>query len=99
MTRFIREEVDRYLEHIVEQGFDRVIGTSGTILSLGIVATAIDRDSVPHSVRNLRVPAKSLRRLRKTAVEDGSRGAHAPAGLDPRRADLMVAGAILLDTL
>ena len=43
MTKFIREQVDRYLEHIVEQGFDRVIGTSGTILSLGTVATAIDR--------------------------------------------------------
>jgi exopolyphosphatase/guanosine-5'-triphosphate,3'-diphosphate pyrophosphatase len=99
MTRFIREEVDRYLEHIVEQGFDRVIGTSGTILSLGIVATAMDRDNVPQGVRNLRVPAKSLRRLRKTAVEmDLEERMHLP-GLDPRRADLMVAGAILLDTL
>ena len=99
MTRFIREEVDRYLEHIVEQGFDRVIGTSGTILSLGTVATAMDRDSVPQGVRNLRVPAKSLRRLRKTAVEmDLEERMHLP-GLDPRRADLMVAGAILLDTL
>ena len=99
MTRFIGEEVDRYLEHIVEQGFDRVIGTSGTILSLGIVATAMERGGVPHEVRNLRVPAKSLRRLRKTAVEmDLEERMHLP-GLDPRRADLMVAGAILLDTL
>jgi len=99
MTKFIREQVDRYLEHIVEQGFDRVIGTSGTILSLGIVATAVDRGSVPQEVRNLRVPAKSIRRLRKTAVEmDLEERMHLP-GLDPRRADLMVAGAVLLDTL
>jgi exopolyphosphatase/guanosine-5'-triphosphate,3'-diphosphate pyrophosphatase len=99
MTKFIREEVDRYLDHIVETGFDRVIGTSGTILSLGTVATAIDRDAVPQEVRNLRVPAKSLRRLRKTVVEmDLEERMHLP-GLDPRRADLMVAGAILLDTL
>ena len=99
MTKFIREQVDRYLEHIVEQGFDRVIGTSGTILSLGTVATAVDRGSVPQEVRNLRVPAKSLRRLRKTAVEmDLEERMHLP-GLDPRRADLMVAGAVLLDTL
>jgi exopolyphosphatase/guanosine-5'-triphosphate,3'-diphosphate pyrophosphatase len=99
MTKFIREQVDRYLEHIVEQGYDRVIGTSGTILSLGTVATAIDRSSVPQEVRNLRVPAKSLRKLRKTVVEmDLEERMHLP-GLDPRRADLMVAGAVLLDTL
>lgn len=99
MVKFIREQVDRYIEHIVEQGFDRVIGTSGTILSLGTVASAVDRGSVPQEVRNLRVPAKSLRRLRKTVVEiDLEERMHLP-GLDPRRADLMVAGAVLLDTV
>ncbi len=99
MAKFIGEHVDRYIEHIVEKGYDRVIGTSGTILSLGIVATAIDRGSVPQEVRNLRVPAKSLRRLRKDSVEmDLEERMHLP-GLDPRRADLMVAGAVLLDTL
>jgi len=99
MTKFIREQVDRYIEHIVEQGYDRVIGTSGTILSLGTVATAVDRGSVPSEVRNLRVPAKSLRRLRKTVVEmDLEERMHLP-GLDPRRADLMIAGSILLDTI
>jgi exopolyphosphatase / guanosine-5'-triphosphate,3'-diphosphate pyrophosphatase len=40
LVRHIGEQVDRYLEHIVAAGFDRVIGTSGTILSLGTVATA-----------------------------------------------------------
>ena len=76
-----------------------MIGTSGTILSLGTVATAIDRGVAPTEVRNLRVPAKSLRRLRKSAVDmDLEERMHLP-GQDPRRADLMVAGAILLDTL
>jgi exopolyphosphatase/guanosine-5'-triphosphate,3'-diphosphate pyrophosphatase len=99
MTRFIGEQVDRYVEHIVEAGFDRVIGTSGTILSLGAVATAIDRGTPPDEVRNLRVPAKSLRRVRKMAVEmDLEERMHMP-GQDPRRADLMVAGAVLLDAL
>ena len=54
---------------------------------------------MPQEVRNLRVPAKSLRRLRKDTVEmDLEERMHLP-GLDPRRADLMVAGAVLLDTL
>lgn len=99
MVEFISEQADRYLETIVEAGYDRVIGTSGTILSLGTVATAIDRGAVPTEIRNLRVPAKSLRKLRKSAVDlDLEERMHLP-GLDPRRADLMVAGAILLDTL
>jgi exopolyphosphatase/guanosine-5'-triphosphate,3'-diphosphate pyrophosphatase len=99
MTKHIGEHVNRYIESIVDKGFDRVIGTSGTILSLGTVAAALDRGSVPQEVRNLRVPAKSLRRLRKTAVEmDLEERMHLP-GLDPRRADLMVAGSVLLDTL
>ena len=54
---------------------------------------------MPHETRNLRVPAKSIRKLRKTVVEmDLEERLHLP-GLDPRRADLMVAGAVLLDTL
>ncbi len=99
MAKFISEQVDRYLGHIVEAGYDRVIGTSGTILSLGVVATAMERGTAPEEVRNLRVPSKSLRKLRKAAVElDLEERMHMP-GQDPRRADLMVAGAILLDTL
>lgn len=99
MTKFIGEQVDRYIEHIVDAGFDRVIGTSGTILSLGTVATAIDRGTPPDEVRNLRVAAKSIRRVRKMAVEmDLEERMHMP-GQDPRRGDLMVAGAILLDAL
>ncbi|MDP2053802.1 MAG: Ppx/GppA phosphatase family protein [Acidobacteriota bacterium] len=99
MVEFISEQADRYLETIVEAGYDRVIGTSGTILSLGWVATAIDRGAVPTEIRNLRVPAKSLRKLRKSAIDmDLEERMHLP-GLDPRRADLMVAGAILLDTI
>ena len=99
MVKHIREEVDRYLEHIVEAGFDRVIGTSGTIQSLGTVAAAMETGVIPQEVRNLRVTAKSLRRLRKMAVDMELEERLRLPGLDPRRADIMVAGAVLLDTL
>src|ERR1700675_1329021 len=38
MIKFINGLVGSYLDQIVSTGFDRVIGTSGTILSLGAVA-------------------------------------------------------------
>ena len=99
MVEHIGREVDTYIKRIVDAGFDRVIGTSGTILSVGTVAAAVERGSVPNEARNLRVPAKSIRRLRKMVTEmDLQERLHLP-GLDPRRADLTVAGAVLIDTL
>jgi exopolyphosphatase / guanosine-5'-triphosphate,3'-diphosphate pyrophosphatase len=99
LVKFVGEQVDRYVGHVVKEGFDRVIGTSGTILSLGSVATAIERGTPPEEVRNLRVSARSLKRLRKTVTDLSLEERLALPGLDPRRADLVVAGAVLLDTL
>jgi exopolyphosphatase/guanosine-5'-triphosphate,3'-diphosphate pyrophosphatase len=99
MVKHIGSQVDTYLQRVVDAGYDRVIGTSGTIISIGTVATAMDRGVVPAETRNLRVPAKSIRRFRKAVTElDLEQRLHLP-GLDPRRADLTVAGAVLLDTL
>jgi exopolyphosphatase/guanosine-5'-triphosphate,3'-diphosphate pyrophosphatase len=99
LVKFIGSQVDAYVKRIVAAGFNRVIGTSGTVLSVGTVATAVERGSIPPEIRNLRVSAKSIRRLRKlVTASDLEERLHLP-GLDPRRADLTVAGAVLLDTL
>ncbi len=99
LVQHISEQVDRYVGHVVDAGYDQVIGTSGTILSVGTVAAALERGSVPNEIRNLRVAAKAIRRLRKEVTElDLSERLKLP-GLDPRRADLVVAGTVLVDTL
>ena len=49
---------------IADIGFDRVVGTSGTILSLGAVAAA-ERGGTPEDLRNLRVSSRSIHRLRR----------------------------------
>jgi exopolyphosphatase/guanosine-5'-triphosphate,3'-diphosphate pyrophosphatase len=99
MVRHILEQIERHCDQIAAAGFDRVIGTSGTILSLGAVATAMTRGAAPDELRNLRVPAKQLRRLRKAVVDMDVEQRLAMPGLDPRRADLVVAGAVLVDTI
>lgn len=99
MVKFIGELVDRYVGLVVKEGFERLIGTSGTILSLGAVATAMETGTHPEEVRNLRVSAKSLKRLRKTVTDQPLSDRLSLPDLDPRRADLVVAGAVLLDTL
>jgi exopolyphosphatase/guanosine-5'-triphosphate,3'-diphosphate pyrophosphatase len=99
LTKHILNEIDRHCEQITATGFDRVIGTSGTILSIGTVATAMADGTVPSELRNLRVPAKQIRRLRKEVVALSLAQRLTMPGLDPRRADLVVAGGVLLDTI
>ena len=99
LTRFIHTEIGKYLQQINRAGFDRVIGTSGTILSLGAVAAAADGRAPGTPLRNRRVAAKQIRRIRKDLVSLHLDKRLRVPGLEPRRADLAVAGAILLDEL
>jgi len=99
LVRHIDAEIGKYLHQIARGGFERVIGTSGTILSLGAVASAADGLPPGAPLRNRRFTAKQIRRIRKdlTALDLEER-LRVP-GLEPRRADLAVAGAILLDEI
>jgi exopolyphosphatase / guanosine-5'-triphosphate,3'-diphosphate pyrophosphatase len=99
LMRHIDSEIGKYLNQIARAGFDRVIGTSGTILSLGAVASAAEGVRPGASLRNRRLAAKQIRRVRKELVAlDIERRLRVP-GLEPRRVDLAVAGAILLDEI
>jgi exopolyphosphatase / guanosine-5'-triphosphate,3'-diphosphate pyrophosphatase len=99
MLKYIQAEAGDYLDQVVHAGFDRVIGTSGTILSLGSVVAAEHGRAPTAPLRNRRVPAKQLRRVRKHLVSlTLEQRMHVP-GLDPRRADLAPAGAVLIDAI
>lgn len=99
LVRYIDGELGRYLDELAGAGFDRLVGTSGTALSIGAVALAGDGRTTDASLRNQRVTAKQLRRARKTVTSLGLERRLRVQGLEPRRADLAVAGAILLDTI
>src|SRR3954454_1035894 len=99
LVRHIDAEIGKYLHQVARAGFERVIGTSGTIHSLGGVASAADGLAPGASLRNRRFTAKQIHRVRKDLVAlDLEKRLRVP-GLEPRRADLAVAGAILLDQI
>ena len=98
LVTHIEDELSKYLRDIKNAGFDRVIGTSGTVLSLGTVAAA-ERRRATDEIRNLRVSAKQIHRLRKDLTDRSIGERMKLPGLDPRRADLIVPGAVLLDTV
>jgi exopolyphosphatase/guanosine-5'-triphosphate,3'-diphosphate pyrophosphatase len=98
LLKHLGKEMGSYIDQIVGRGFDRVIGTSGTILSLGLMASTVDGEP-PEDLRNRRVGAKALHRLRKHLVDSDIEERLATPGMDPRRADLSVAGSVLFDTI
>src|SRR5262245_61065270 len=99
LVKHLNREVGGYLDQVAKKGFDRVIGTSGTILSLGAMALAEDRGIEAEDLRNQRVTARSLRKLRKRIVGTDIEGRLRMPAMDPRRADLSVAGAVLFDSI
>jgi exopolyphosphatase / guanosine-5'-triphosphate,3'-diphosphate pyrophosphatase len=98
LVKHLNHEMGSYLDQVVKRGYDRVIGTSGTILSLGALASSEEGNSL-EELRNRRVPAKGLHRLRKRLTSLSLEERLAMPGLDPRRADLSVAGSVLFDTI
>jgi exopolyphosphatase/guanosine-5'-triphosphate,3'-diphosphate pyrophosphatase len=99
LVKFVQGEIGAHAKAVAELGYDRVIGTSGTILSLGTMAAHEMLGEAPDEIRNLRVPAKQIRKLREKAVALPLAQRLRLPGLEPRRADLVVAGSVLLDTI
>jgi exopolyphosphatase/guanosine-5'-triphosphate,3'-diphosphate pyrophosphatase len=99
LVRHVTGEIGDYAKQIADSGYDRVIGTSGTILSLGEVAAHEISGEAPEELRNLRIPAKAIHRLREKVTSLPLAERLRIPGLEPRRADLVVAGAVLLDTI
>ena len=99
LVKHVDAEAGEFLDEIAQAGFDRVIGTSGTILSLGGIATGLQGRSTGQMLRNRRVSAKALRRVKKQLVALSLDRRLRVPGLEPRRADLSVAGAVLLDAI
>ncbi len=94
LTRHLQGEVQSFIKQVVATGFDRVIGTSGTILSIGSMAAHEMDGAAPDELRNRRIPSKQVRRLREKVTTLPLAQRLRMPGMEPRRADLIVAGAI-----
>jgi exopolyphosphatase/guanosine-5'-triphosphate,3'-diphosphate pyrophosphatase len=99
LVKHIRGKVSEFATQVRAAGFDRVIATSGTSLSLGEVALAGRRLFASDQIHHSRISAKELHRVRKEIVSRDMQKRLRLPGLDTRRADLIVPGAVLLDTL
>ncbi len=95
----VERAVERHADHIKEAGFDAAIGTSGTILALGRMVHHMETGELPEALHHLRVSASTLHELRQRLARTDQRERLRLPGMDPERADIIVPGAVILDTL
>ncbi len=99
LEKFLRAELEPALAKAARRRVKRVIGTSGTLLTL--ISMAAHRLGVhPGSqVHGLAVPAEAVSRLRRSLVRADREGRLTMRGMDPKRVDLIASGAVLADVV
>lgn len=98
IARHVAEELGDNVRAMAAAGYDRVIATSGTALALGALGLGAP-PGADAPLHHRRIGAKVIRRLREELVAMPLQDRLKLPGLDPRRADLIAPGAILLDVI
>ena len=102
---YIIATLARTRREVSEAGFEKVILTSGTALTLAEMARALEsgdagtKSAPPLETEGLELTAESLHRITKTITRSSIRERKKLPGLPEERADIIVAGAVLLDTI
>ena len=99
LEEYLREELEPALATAARRRVKRVIGTSGTLLTL--VSMAAHRLGVHPGtqVHGLEVPADAVSRLKRGLARANRDGRLAMRGMDPKRVDLITAGAVVADVV
>jgi exopolyphosphatase/guanosine-5'-triphosphate,3'-diphosphate pyrophosphatase len=97
LVAHVQAALGPHLSELREAGFDCAVGTSGTILALGALAAEMETGRLPEQLHHVSVRADTLRALRRRLVGLDLRARQRLPGVDQRRADMLVAGAIVLD--
>jgi len=99
LAAHVKERIGAHADRARAAGFDIVVGTSGTILALGGLAHAASTGTLPESLHHVTVPVAGLHELRKRLVSSTFKERRRLPSMDERRADIIVAGSVVLDTI
>lgn len=104
LRAYIRAELARIVWEIKKAGYDFVIGTSGTILNLinAVTEAKADKEGADKSAFSpfsQTISTEKLQRLNRKLLRMNMREREAVSGLDKQRADIIVAGGLLLETI
>jgi exopolyphosphatase/guanosine-5'-triphosphate,3'-diphosphate pyrophosphatase len=99
LVRHVQKTLERHAARVREAGFDVAVGTSGTILTLGALAHAMETGAPPETLHHVTIRSESIRDLRQRLCSVDLKARQRMPGMDAARADVIVAGAVVLDTI
>lgn len=97
VNALLREELDPVLEGARRGKGLRVVGTSGTMLCLASLAAHRLGVHPGRNLHGLEVPAAEIGRLRRTLRESDRETRLRMKGMDAKRVDIILAGAVVAD--
>lgn len=99
----IRADITRAVSQIKEVGFDFVVGTSGTILNMTDSILQLDAvesgEELDYQAFNRTVTLKQIAKFNRNLARLNVKKRGLVPGLEPKRADIVIAGGLLLETL
>jgi exopolyphosphatase/guanosine-5'-triphosphate,3'-diphosphate pyrophosphatase len=99
LEKYLRAELEPVLAGAAKRRVRRVVGTSGTLLTLIAMATHRRGVHPGAQIHGLEVPAEAVSQLRRGIVREDRDTRLAMRGMDPKRVDLLAAGAVLADVV
>jgi exopolyphosphatase / guanosine-5'-triphosphate,3'-diphosphate pyrophosphatase len=99
LVRHVQAALAPHAGALTANGPATLVGTSGTILAVGALALELELGTLPETLHHVAVSAASIHTARKWLVGSDVRERLRSRGLDEKRADIVVAGAVVLDTI
>lgn len=96
--RYVRANLAAFGREVRDLGFEVAVGSSGTLATLAAMAVARNEATPPKTWNNFVLTRSALKSVVKSLVKAGSPEARAKLpGMDPRRSDIILGGAIILE--
>jgi exopolyphosphatase/guanosine-5'-triphosphate,3'-diphosphate pyrophosphatase len=98
LVAHVEETLGAEIEDARDAGFERLVGTSGTILSVGALALDLAGQRPKETLHHVAVTREAIHEVRRRLVGSDLKERLRMAGL-VERADIVVAGAVVLDEI
>jgi exopolyphosphatase/guanosine-5'-triphosphate,3'-diphosphate pyrophosphatase len=99
LVKHVQKTLGPHRARLRASGFECAVGTSGTILAVGALALQRAGEAVPEPLHHVKVTAEQIHAARKWLVSTDLKTRLKTPGLDESRADIIVAGAVVIDTI